>query len=495
MRIAVRVDARSECGLGHLARSLVLADALVSHGAEVRVVTRLHDVDTSRWFERRPRVVQVPLAVDGDGQDPREDACATASALKDWQPDWVVVDDYGLDALWHRGVRDRLGCRVAAIDDLANRPLDVDLVVDHNLREDTRQLYARVLRRSNTRVLCGPRHALIGSAYASARRWSEPAEASVGIFLGGTDPGGASARVLDSIRRHGRFSGPVEIVTTTANPRLGRLREVAANDRDCRLSVDLPDLAEFYARHTVQIGAGGGATWERCSIGAPTLALVLADNQRLVVSTLVTHGVVATPDDESGSPESIGRALVALLADRDRRSRMSDAARQLVDGAGAMRVALAILASTLKVRLASRDDARRMFDWRNHPSTRQVSRSSEPIAWEPHLEWLARVLADPYRRLYIGVVGDRPVGVVRMDCQGQSDDVEVSLFLDPALHGLGLGRPLLSAAQDCWKIEGGGGSRFVATVLPSNAASHALFESLNYRREADGRYVRPIGDV
>jgi UDP-2,4-diacetamido-2,4,6-trideoxy-beta-L-altropyranose hydrolase len=474
---------------------LVLADALVSNGAEVRVVTRLHDIDVSRWFERRTRVVQVALPVDGEGQDPGDDARATAVALEGWRPDWVVVDDYGLDALWHRIVRDRLGCRVAAIDDLADRPLDVDLLVDHNLREDARDLYARVLRRPDTRVLCGPRHALIGSAYASATRWSEPAEVSIGVFLGGTDPGGASARVLDSIRRHAGFSGPVEIVSTSANPRLGQLRDVAAGDRHCRLSVDLADLAGFYARHTMQVGAGGGATWERCCIGAPTLALVLADNQRVVVSALVARGVVATTDDSSGSSESIGRAVAALLADRDRRSRMSDAARQLVDGAGATRVALAIQASTLKVRLATRDDARHMFDWRNHPATREVSRSPEPLVWEQHLQWLEKVLIDTRRRLYVGVVGARPVGVVRMDRLGLSDDVEVSLFLDPALLGLGLGRPLLSAAQDCWRADGAGGSRFVATVLPSNVASRALFESLDYCRAADDRYVRPFADA
>jgi UDP-2,4-diacetamido-2,4,6-trideoxy-beta-L-altropyranose hydrolase len=471
---------------------LALADALVAHGAEVRVVTRRHDIDPSPWFDRRPKVVLVPLVVPEEATGQGADAMATCASLQAWQPNWVVVDDYGLDAVWHRSVQERLGCRIAAIDDLADRPLEVDLLVDHNLRSDARALYGKVLRRTGTRVLTGPRYALIGATYSDALRWREPERPSVGIFMGGTDPDGASLRVLESLRREGRFSGDVEIVTTSANPGLAQLRSVIAGDGRCRLSVDLPDLAGFFSRHTIQVGAGGGATWERCCIGAPTLAVVVADNQRVVVSTLAAGDVVATVDDVSSSPGPIGQAAARLLADPERRSRMSQAAQQIVDGLGATRVALSILSSSVGVRRACDEDARRVFDWRNHPTTRAVSRSSAPLEWDGHVQWMAGVMADPSRRLYVGMVQARPVGVVRLDLSMPHGDVEVSLFLDPVLQGLGLGPTMLRAAQAAWVAEAVGGVRFVATVLPSNPVSRALFESLDYRW-LDGRFVLPIG--
>ena len=51
-------------------------------------------------------------------------------------------------------------------------------------------------------------------------------------------------------------------------------------------------MAAFFARHDLQVGAGGGATWERCCIGSPMVALVLAANQSMVVSALDCLGAL-----------------------------------------------------------------------------------------------------------------------------------------------------------------------------------------------------------
>lgn len=47
-----------------------------------------------------------------------------------------------------------------------------------------------------------------------------------------------------------------------------------------------PDLSAFFGRYDLQIGAGGGATWERCFVGAPTLAVAYADNHAPVLAPL-----------------------------------------------------------------------------------------------------------------------------------------------------------------------------------------------------------------
>lgn len=103
--------------------------------------------------------------------------------------------------------------------------------------------------------------------------------------MGGTDPGGISARVLAACRAAG-FAGTIEVVSTSANSRLDALQQACAVDSAVTLTLDQPDLAGFFARHDLQIGAGGGATWERCCIGAPTVAMALVANQSAVVPGL-----------------------------------------------------------------------------------------------------------------------------------------------------------------------------------------------------------------
>jgi RimJ/RimL family protein N-acetyltransferase len=165
-----------------------------------------------------------------------------------------------------------------------------------------------------------------------------------------------------------------------------------------------------------------------------------------------------------------------LLVDEARRGDMAEKARELVDGRGAERVALALLTESLTLREVRAEDSPMLFAWRDHPLTRAVSSNSAPLVREEHESWLDRVLADPARRLLVGEIRGRPVGVIRFDFD-MPDEAEVSLYLDPGLHGCGLGPALLlagEAAADPALVR--------ATVLEENPASQRLFERCGYSR-------------
>jgi len=189
-------------------------------------------------------------------------------------------------------------------------------------------------------LLGGPEYALLGPAFADAPRYQPRATVqSIGVFMGGVDLANLSARALEAIGLAG-FEGAVEIVGTSAYPHLPALRTAVEARASTRLLVDLGDLAGFFARHDLQVGAGGGATWERCCIGVPMLLLVAAENQLAVVPDLAAGGIVATPEPlDSLDSRAIARAIAGLIDDSARRAGLAAKARALVDGRGAMRVA------------------------------------------------------------------------------------------------------------------------------------------------------------
>lgn len=484
----MRADASAELGLGHVKRCLALALALREAGAEVSFVTRDLGVDTRLLARDACIEWHVLGAFQAQWQD---DALDSVAALRTWSANWVVVDHYALDARWHTTVASLLGTRIAAIDDLGDRDLAPALLIDHNYAPDHRAKYARRLDAA-TPMLAGPRFALLAPAYAAAPRYALHEEVgSIGIFMGGTDAAGMSAVVLEGCRRHAGFTGPIEIATTSANPHLASLECSCRQWPGTTTSIDAPNLTAFYARHDLHIGAGGGASWERCCIGAPTLALVCAPNQEPVIRELSAIGALSTL--EAGlapHADSIGHAVMALVRDPKRRLAMAATARRLVDGFGARRVALYLNAAALTVRPAALEDAELMHRWRNDEATRRGSSDARVIQWTSHVEWLGRTLADPSRMLLIGAVGSIPVGVIRLD-RTASDAAEVSLYLDPALHGLGLGKELLRAGERHFIDRNGApAGGFVATVLEGNAGSQRLFRSAGYDHDG-ARWRKP----
>lgn len=496
MRVAVRADAASKIGTGHIRRCLSLLNALRALGAQTFIVSRSHDRVAPDVMRNEDVDVCWLPAPDPDmaREEGREtsherwagvpwlqDADETIDALRVFAPDWVIVDHYALDARWHDRVRSALNCRFFAIDDLGDRALSADILLDANASSSHSIKYECRLQRQ-TKLLTGLRFALFSESYKTAASYLFCEEVrSIGIFMGGGDPLGLSAQVLQTLREDVGFAGVIEIVIGSADFVSEELAEKCAEDNNLTLSVNLPELSSFYTRHDLQIGAGGTATYERCLLGVPTIALAAAENQLAVIPELESMGAIRsallpTVKDTHLLPNAPSLAAVVreLIADPDKRRQLSIISRSLIDAKGAERAALSILKDGMTIRRTTEADARLLHAWRNHPKTRSTSLNAEEISLSHHVEWLKAALADQDRVLLIAQIGNRPIGTIRFDLI-ERDVWRVSLFLDPDLHTLGLGKIMLQLGEQDLKSQSAGDFVVRAEVVAGNAVSANMF--------------------
>lgn len=487
MMVAFRVDASASIGLGHLKRCSVLAKALDGLGVNCCFAWRDLGFDCAERIEAEG-YESVGMALPGADVvvDWEEDAKAFVTAMAGRGVERVVVDHYALDRGWHDRVAQELGCEIVVIDDLANRPIGGTIVIDQNFHESHAAKYAGLLPRG-TKMLGGPGFALLGSEYQSAPRYSHSDEVrSIGVFMGGSDPENSSCAVLDAIESI-NFAGAVEIVSTEANPHLASLRARCAARPGTELVVNLPSLSGFFARHDIQIGAGGSASWERLCIGAPSILLGFAENHDQVLLPLAELDVAQILLREWAVAD-LASELRTIIAAPDKRRRFSENGRAIVDGFGSRRVAIALSSSMLALRPATWTDSDIARAWRDHHSVRKASRQQDPISLEAHKQWFERTLTGEERQLFVGEIGGHPVGFIRLD-RSDGGSFEISFYVDPALDGLGLGMRLLSAVEAMVPF----GATIFGEVLPDNLKSGHLFKKLGYVNVSRGRWEKPAG--
>jgi UDP-2,4-diacetamido-2,4,6-trideoxy-beta-L-altropyranose hydrolase len=482
MIVVVRADANCRIGIGHIARCLSLARELVLFGDRVILISS--SILPDMLLSKSHSVAECRVLGGND-----DDAQAFIEAIGTDIPDWVVVDHYGLDAKWHGVVRQRFGCCVLAIDDLGDRPLAADIIVDHNPIADYYAKYRNV-NIFGARILSGPHFSLIARDYAGlVSHECATVVRSIGIFVGGSDPLGLSGKLLRMCRRSLGFSGDIEVVSTSMNPDLEVLRRLCEGPLNATLSIDLPDLNGFHQRHDLYIGAGGGSTWERCRRGLPSLVLAYAENQRVVVEALERVGAAKCVWWAGDSDLiSVENALRELLVNYEMRRALSQASHRLVDGYGALRVAVCMRAGALTVRQATVDDAQLIYDWRNHPEVRQVSRMQLPIDFDTHVRWLESTLTSSAHCVLIAELGTRAVGVIRYH-RTSIGSFEVSLYCDPVLTGIGLGSTMLRAGEMEIMRRCDTPITVTAFVLPGNENSNRLFQKNGFI-ECDGMWCK-----
>lgn len=496
--VVFRCDASPAIGAGHVMRCLTLADALARNGRRCVFLCRALPGRLGAMIAERGHELRL-LPGDGDAAfDADADARLCSDVMCGIEAAWLVVDHYGIDARWEPAVR-RSGCRVMAIDDLADRAHDCDLLLDQNLGRRAADYDALVPKAC--RRLVGPSFALLRPQFSARRaeslagREGRPMRRLL-IAMGGADGVNASEAVLDALAGLPLPSGiRATLVLGSGAPWLEQVRARAAKmPWPVAVETDVDDMAELMADADLCIGAAGGGAWERCCMGLPTLLLVLADNQAASASALATEGAAMLLGDfrQEGWRKELVAVLHRLSTDTDCRRAMVDAASRVTDGRGVARVARAMLSAELAVRAATPEDAEAIWEWRHAGGASRFYRDPRPTPLGEHLDWFARALRDPRRLLLVVSRPSGPSGPfahVRLDRAEQfSTEAEVAICLSQAARGRGLAAPALDLALE--HAAAGGICRFTATVHEDNAGSGKLFSGLGFVQDGrDGPFL------
>lgn len=486
-----RVDASNTIGTGHVMRCLTLADALYSRGARSHFLCRHISTELAQQIqERQHELTILPVAIGNEtdnelahsswlGETRAQDAIDTAAAIGNKPCEWLIVDHYALDAKWETAMRTKAS-RICVIDDLADRMHDCDVLLDQNLYLDSTTRYVGKVP-AECKTLLGPRYAVLRDEFCMARASVQPRSGEVGRILvtfGGIDALNHTGVAIEALARLDLVGIEVDIVIGVGHPKRADILSLCAK-HGFHCHIQTRRMAELMLAADIAIGAGGSASWERCCMGLPTIAVAIACNQEQLTHDAALAGVLHAPRISFADAEELARHVATFIESPLWRQHISQKGMKMVDAHGVQRVLRAMAITSVLVRPAMVEDAKRVFEWRNHPSIREVSHHREPLVWNQHEAWFLGVLNDPDRPLLIGEKNDEPIGIVRFDIVGNA--AEVSIYLAPARTAEGLGSELLAAAEK-WLFEHRRNVvTLVAKVLESNTASHRLFLNSGYQ--------------
>lgn len=475
-------------------RCLTLGDALKRHGAQIRFVSRhlpehLHSMLAAKGHEiALLENVQDETTLDEHahahwlGVSQAQDAADTIQALSDGSWDWLIVDHYALDSRWESALR-QTAKAILVIDDIADRVHDCDTLLDQNLYADMQTRYDGKVP-IHCQLLLGPRYALLRDEFRKLRKQVKPRTGTVKqilVFFGGIDINNYTGLALKALAEIAVEGLHMDVVIGAQHPRRAEIETTcAAQGYVCH--VQTSRMAELMAAADLAIGAGGSAAWERCCLGLPALSLCIAKNQRKQIADAAEAGLLYAPTSDDDLVSLLKSHMKALLENGPLLKLISNTAMKAVDGRGVVRVASTLGVSDIEIRTADQNDSSKLFEWRNHPTIRSVSRNSEPIEWENHQSWFASVLADKDRVLLIGHIGDEQIGVVRFDKEG--DVAKISIYLVPEGSFTGQGCSLLLSAEQWLKVNQPGIKSIRASVLSENEPSQRLFLGASYRPES-----------
>ena len=359
MKFLFRVDASLIIGTGHVMRCLTLAKALAANGAQCCFVCREHPGNLINKIRGSGFTVSV-LPTDATARASDQQECIVDSNYASWLGvdwvtdaeqtkvgasgtafDWLIVDHYGLDSRWEKALRP-VCSKLMAIDDLASRMHDCDVLLDQNFGRDDGEY--RNLVPDACVVLAGPQYALLRAEFASLRNHSlrrreSPQLRNLLITMGGVDKFNATCKVLLALQNCRLPPGlRINVVIGQHAPHLERVLFLTKQMvQPTELLVGVENMAELMAHSDFVIGAAGSTTWELFCLATPTLIVTVAENQANSAKYIREVGAAIVIDSSEISIK-IPEILSDILKNNNFLHSLSRISRNITDGGGVDRV-------------------------------------------------------------------------------------------------------------------------------------------------------------
>lgn len=292
MNIVFRVDSSVIIGTGHVMRCLTLADMLKEKGANCIFLCRSSEGNMIDAIKSKGHLV---IAMPPNFINQQEDAAETAAILENYSLPiaWLIVDHYKLDRDWEKEIKPYVE-RIMVVDDLANRKHDCSLLVDQNYFIDFEYRYEELVPEECVKLL-GPQYLLLRPEFTKTRLQSKARDGQVSrilVFYGGSDPTNETVKVLNAFQNIEADNLHIDVVVGTANPNRHEIKEICDAHENFEFHCQIDYLASLMAKSDLSLGAGGVTMWERCYLGLPSIATIVAENQSVSTQAAGQYGAV-----------------------------------------------------------------------------------------------------------------------------------------------------------------------------------------------------------
>jgi spore coat polysaccharide biosynthesis predicted glycosyltransferase SpsG/CMP-N-acetylneuraminic acid synthetase len=338
-RILFRADGSTAMGMGHVYRSLAIADALrQASRADIAFLMSAAHTDGLVTVSRAGYPVRVVA-------DARLESCL--EHIRDFSPAILINDLPALEAAYLHALS-HLGATTVNL---------VDTLDDLQTTDQYAQVIVSVMAQEGETpegFYGGPGFAILREHFRGREKEVREDPRLVLLSFGGSDPQGLTLKAARALQA---LPSSVELVAV-AGPAFSFRREFEAQAPSLERRVPLINeagghIAELMLEADVMVGSGGMSVYEIAALGTPGIILGQNAREDARMRDFARHGTVAYLGLGTEVPEeALAAAVQDLLQDAGRRRAMSVRGRALVDGFGASRAAEVVL----ERRLAPRPD-------------------------------------------------------------------------------------------------------------------------------------------
>lgn len=464
-KLAIRVDAGTQLGMGHLMRCFSIA-LLLKETHRIHFYLMETDAPVKEFLERNGLSYTLLPRI----QDAVVDAKQFLEQLD--ASDHVLLDSYSLKTEWQKEVK-KAGHTLFVIDDLHAWHHVADHIINHSggVKSD---MYSC---EDHTQLHLGYSYRMLRPAFMNGpapRQVPPKFPGTVIISMGASDVPNNTLKLARACVRFDK-NMQIHVLASRLNPHFEGIQQWAAEHSELTtIHLDLNDrqLYHLMAGSDALICPASTIALEGCSVGMLVFAGITADNQLDNYNGLIEAGLAIALGDINLENED------SLLALFNKQSLNSDYIPALLARQNTCfdfeKHALAnVFRNGYHLRKADQNDLMLLFEWTNDPAVRANSFNKDQVAFEDHQAWFKKRLDSENSIIYILTNGQENIGMIRFDITDHTALLNFSI--SSARRGEGYGKLIVQLGIAAIKKDKPSVDQIQAYVLKHNIQSQKMF--------------------
>ena len=473
--IVIRADGGTTTGMGHIIRSLALADMLKAHFNITFAVQEPKPYVRELIERTADKVIELPATTDY-----QEDLQRFIPHLS--SQDVVILDGYHFKTFYQQTIKDK-NCKLVCIDDLHAWPQVADVIINHAANMNAEKYEAEVY----TTFCLGLNYALLRKEFLDDTRPLKNVSALRKIFIsmGAADMENVTKKIIQALLPL-QSVNELHIMLSSLNPHSAELEKIAAVEKNKTVvtyyNITAQQLSDLLYDCDACICPASSISLEACAVGTILISGYTANNQQEILNGLIRNqAAINWGDLNEIDIASIRDKFNELQNNSNVFRTMVHHQKKMIDGKSPQRflhVFETLAAEQLHFRYASEADTELYFNWSNDVLVRENSFNQDVIAYENHVKWFLSKLQSPACHFYLFFNADnKPVGQVRID--KPSDEVVIGVSIDSDFRGMSYGAEMLCSATRAY-FRKYPEATIIAYIKITNTASCRIFAKAGF---------------
>lgn len=294
-KIAFRVDGGPTIGMGHIMRSIALAQAF-PNDVKLMFITKENESVKKVLNNYDFEIIYISNNLNYG----KEEIKKAKKIISKKDIDILVTDSYNIEQKYLNQIKNKVD-ELVTIHDFAPYAFPSDIVINGNIYApelDYKSLY------DDTKFLLGTDYTLLREEFNNLPQIEIKKEMkNILITVGGSDLLNLTPKIIkafqlleksiDDLKNINKDNVIINIVIGSGFDNIEEIiKEVRKSNFEISLSFNVKKMSKLMINSDMAISAGGSTLYELAITGTPTISLIQANNQLLVAKDMAEKGII-----------------------------------------------------------------------------------------------------------------------------------------------------------------------------------------------------------